>query len=218
VSRAREVTSEAARRPPAARWRDADAGRRYAEERWRDPRRAARDPRLVERLLLRAGVRDAAVLDAPCGTGRLRPGLERRARLLVGLDVSAAMLDTARGAAPGLRLVRGDLLRLPFGDGAFDAVVCCRLLHHLAEPAALDAAARELVRVARGAVVASFWDRAALPALGRRLSGRPRGGRVAHGKRDLAAAFARAGAEVTAFAHSCRFLSQQTFLLAEKRP
>jgi SAM-dependent methyltransferase len=200
--------------PPERRWRDAGAGRRYAEERWRDPRRAARDPRLVERLLARAGVQAALVLDAPCGTGRLRAQLAGRARLCVGLDVSPAMLATAR--AGGLPLLRGDVFRLPFADGAFDAVVCCRLLHHLAEPAALDAAVRELVRVARGVVVASFWDRAALPDLGRRLTGRPRRGRVAHRKRDVCAAFARAGAEVRGFAHSLRFVSQQTFLLAEK--
>ena len=162
----------------------------------------------------RAGVQGALVLDAPCGTGRLRARLAGRAHLCVGLDVSPAMLETARAA--GQPLVRGDLFRLPFADGAFDAVVCCRLLHHLSDPAALDAAARELVRVARGVVVASFWDRAALPSLGRRLSGRARQGRVAHRKRDVCAAFARAGAEVRTFAHSFRFLSQQTFLLAEK--
>jgi SAM-dependent methyltransferase len=203
------------RPPPERRWSDAGAGRRYAEERWRDPRRAARDPRLVERLLARAGVRDAVVLDVPCGAGRLSAGLRRRARLYVGLDVSPPMLAAARTA--GAPLLRGDVLRLPFADGSFDAVVCCRLLHHLAEPAVLDAAVRELVRVARGVVVASFWDRGALPALSRRLSGRGRGGRVAHAKGDVRAAFERAGADVAGFAHSFRFLSQQTFLLAGKR-
>lgn len=58
------------------------------------------------------------VLDLACGHGRhLRP-LAGRARL-VGLDRSAPYLDRARGA--GARLVRGDLRRLPFRDGAFDA-------------------------------------------------------------------------------------------------
>jgi SAM-dependent methyltransferase len=203
--------------------------------RWRDARRAARDPRMVRRLLDRARVHDAVILDAPCGAGRLLAGLAGRARRLVGLDVSAAMLAEARSAAaaacadppgslagepardgdaPRAALVRGDLARLPFRDASFDAVVCCRLLHHLADPEELRAAVRELVRVSRGLVLASFWDAGSLAGWRRP---RPGAGRRAQPKAELRAAFAAAGAEVTGFAHGVRFVSQQTFLLAEVR-
>lgn len=163
-------------------------------------------------------MRDAWILDVPCGAGRLFPGLAGRARRVVGLDVSREMLCGAPAVgASGVPLVCGDVLALPFGDRSFDAVVCCRLLHHLADAAELAAVARELVRVSRGVVVASFWDRASLPALGRRLTGRGAGKRRAHKKALLVAAFAGAGADVVAFAHSFRGLSQQTFLLARRR-
>ena len=58
------------------------------------------------------------VLDLACGQGRHLRALAGRARL-VGLDRSRAYLERARG--PGASLVRGDLRRLPFRDGAFDA-------------------------------------------------------------------------------------------------
>ncbi len=202
-------------KPPAERWGDDDAGRRYVEERWSDPRRAARDPRLVAKLLERCDARGDRILDVPCGTGRLRATLERFGTTYVGMDVSPPMLAEARrGGAK--RLAAADLTRLPLRDASFGVVVACRILHHLAADELFDAAVRELVRVSSKAVVASFWDRASLPALGRRARGHRAGGRVAHSKRRVRAAFAAAGAEVRTYEHSFRFFSQQTFVLATR--
>lgn len=67
--------------------------------------------------LLELGPADR-VLDLACGHGRHARVLAGRARV-VGLDRSAAYLERARGA--GASLVRGDLRRLPFREGAFDA-------------------------------------------------------------------------------------------------
>jgi len=201
-----------------AKWQIAGAGERYARERWRSRRRRGRDPEVVAALLAEhLGARpDALLLDAPCGAGRLAPALARFGRG-VGLDVSRAMLAEARASAASLALLRGDVTSLPFRDGSFDAVVCCRLLHHLDEPAALAAVLRELVRVSRGLVIASFWDEQSLPAWRARIFPRARAPRrIARSRAELALALARAGAEVVGWKHSLRFASRQAFVAAQK--
>jgi SAM-dependent methyltransferase len=66
-----------------------------------------------------------ACLDLGCGAGRHLPFLARGGRPVVGLDLSRALLEAARGAAAsaGAALVRGDMRRLPLGDRKFTAVV-----------------------------------------------------------------------------------------------
>lgn len=65
---------------------------------------------------------DGVVLDVACGTGRHMIPLTDAGFSLVGLDVSARLLQTAlkRGANS---LVRGDMRFLPFKDYAFGAAV-----------------------------------------------------------------------------------------------
>ena len=219
-------SKEEAREAPAPRerWAAPHAGARYAGERWSGARRRERDPRHVARLLARHAPGARRVLDAPCGAGRLLPRLARLAPAgrTVGLDVSAPMLAAARaalppasGGPPGASLVRGDVLRLPFADGSFDAVVCCRLLHHLAD-AELARAVAELVRVSADLVVVTFWDAAALPEWTGGSRRRPRG-RRARSAASVRRAFAAAGAEVLEVAHSLRFVSRQAYAAARKR-
>jgi malonyl-CoA O-methyltransferase len=70
-------------------------------------------------------------LDLGCGSGRyLRLLREAGAARAVGLDLSAAMLVRAR--AGGFGVARGDAARLPFGDAAFDVVVCGLMVGHVA--------------------------------------------------------------------------------------
>jgi SAM-dependent methyltransferase len=67
------------------------------------------------------------------------------------LDRSEEMLAIARCRASDearLTFVRGDGVRLPFGDGSFDLVTCTLALHHF-EPEPARALLRELRRVAR---------------------------------------------------------------------
>ncbi|MBW7863624.1 MAG: methyltransferase domain-containing protein [Candidatus Hydrogenedentes bacterium] len=62
------------------------------------------------------------VLDLCCGTGRHAVHLAPRVRSVAGLDYSPALLELARRRCCGpLRLVRGDMRRLPFGP-VFDVV------------------------------------------------------------------------------------------------
>ncbi len=201
-------------------WADEGAGRRYGGARWRNPRAALRDPMLVERILARHAVRPSMrpILDAPCGTGRLRGVLERRGLRYVGVDVSPAVLQEASAGTPS-GLVRGTVAALPFRDDSFDVVVCCRLLHHLHDEDELQRAVGELVRVAHRLVIASFWDSASLHAWRRRVGlrrGENARGRHAISKRELRGLFDGAGAQVIGFHHSFRFVSQQTFAVAKK--
>lgn len=62
------------------------------------------------------------VLDACCGTGDLALACARAGGRVTGLDFSERMLERARRKGPELEWVQGDLLALPFEDGAFDAV------------------------------------------------------------------------------------------------
>ena len=208
------------------RWQAPGTARAYATGRWSSRRRAQRDPRLVQRLLGRLGSdaprAGALVLDLPCGTGRLLPALSAAETRVISADVSSAML--ANHIDPGAPRLQARAERLPFASASFDLVVCCRLLHHVPDTEGLHAVVRELVRVSRGPLIASFWDARCLAEEGRRLrlrfglgTLRPRG-RVARARSELELAFRAAGAHITGYAASARFLSRQTFLLAQTDP
>jgi len=64
----------------------------------------------------------ASVLDAGCGTGRVAIELARHGIEVVGADVDASMLATARRRAPELTWVESDLAGLELGRD-FDVVV-----------------------------------------------------------------------------------------------
>ena len=65
-----------------------------------------------------------SVLDAGCGTGRVAIELARRGVDVVGVDVDASMLATARSRAPSLRFEQGDLTNPHLDLGRrFDLVV-----------------------------------------------------------------------------------------------
>jgi SAM-dependent methyltransferase len=208
-------------RPVETKWQRTDSGVHYEHGRWKNRRAALRDHRLVERILGRYGVRPSSggILDVPCGTGRLCYLLFSYGVPYVGVDISSAMLDRATAFSPG-RLARATAGGLPFPDGAFDVVVCCRLLHHLHDREELAAVVGELVRVSGRLVVGSFWDRASFHAWRRRLGLHATKGpsrRTSISKAELRGVIADAGADVLSFHHSCRFVSQQTFFVASKR-
>src|SRR5262249_55816775 len=65
------------------------------------------------------------VLDAGCGMGRyLRIAAESSARLVIGLDLSRAVLAAREltAALPEVGVAQGDLLRPPFSAETFDAI------------------------------------------------------------------------------------------------
>jgi len=63
------------------------------------------------------------LLDLCCGSGRHSIRFTEKGFPPVGLDYSAPLLELAHARNDRLELVRGDMRRLPFADGAFCAVV-----------------------------------------------------------------------------------------------
>jgi flavin reductase (DIM6/NTAB) family NADH-FMN oxidoreductase RutF/ubiquinone/menaquinone biosynthesis C-methylase UbiE len=99
---------------------------------------------------LGAPARDARCLDIGCGAGRLARELGSRAREVIGVDVSARMLERAEARARAALLSNVSFQEaraeaLPFEGGAFDLVTASNLLTTLTEPiVALKEAARVL--------------------------------------------------------------------------
>ena len=92
----------------------------------------------LERRAVRAALaglpKDALVLDAPCGTGRMAEVLLEEGYRVVGFDVSDEMLAVAkkRLARFGDRFQTetGDIRSLGDGGRRFDAAMCIRFLMH----------------------------------------------------------------------------------------
>jgi SAM-dependent methyltransferase len=83
----------------------------------------------VERLCeVVAGLSPARILDVACGTGFLTRHLRGE---VVGLDQSPAMVEVASARLPAARIVQGDAVPLPFGDGEFDRVFTGHFYGHL---------------------------------------------------------------------------------------
>jgi len=111
----------------------------------------------VQRLNPHPGER---VLDLATGTVWTSRLVARHGATVVGVDISAALLATARAQAKVERLPiayeLGDAEALPFEDGAFDAIVSTFGVMFATRPAA---AAAELARVCRpgGRIAIATW-------------------------------------------------------------
>ncbi|MBO3740840.1 demethylmenaquinone methyltransferase [Actinoplanes sp. NEAU-H7] len=92
---------------------------------------------------LRPGER---VLDVGAGTGISTEELGRSGAFAVGADLSVGMLQAGRRVRAEVPLLAGDALRLPFGDGVFDAVTISFALRNVVDT---GAALREFARVTR---------------------------------------------------------------------
>jgi SAM-dependent methyltransferase len=96
------------------------------------------------------------VLDAGCGSGPLSAALRDRGAIVTSFDSSAKMLELARrrlGQDADLRLA--DLgSALPFGDGAFDDVIACLVLHYLQDWTAPLAELRRVLKPGGRLIVA----------------------------------------------------------------
>lgn len=96
------------------------------------------------------------VLDLAAGTGTSSEPFADRGVLTVPCDFSLGMVRTGKRRRPDLGFVAGDATRLPFADGAFDAVTISFGLRNVVD---VDGALREMARVVRPGgrlVVAEF--------------------------------------------------------------
>jgi SAM-dependent methyltransferase len=92
------------------------------------------------------GPTPVAALEVGCGTGHWLNIAGARASILAGVEPSSAMLERARLAAPGARLVRARAEDLPWRDGTFDRIFCVNALHHFSDRNRFFAEARRILR------------------------------------------------------------------------
>ena len=107
----------------------------------------------ASKLITLLGVnRHSVIIELGCGTGNYTFAMQRRARLVAGIDISPAMIQKARGKFPGLQFVIGDVTSLPFRADSFDGAIAIQVLHHVKDRSQF---LRETCRVLRkGASVA----------------------------------------------------------------
>ena len=86
------------------------------------------------------------ILDLAAGTGTSSVPFQQAGASVVACDFSLGMLGVGRSRNPELDFAAGDALRLPFRDGAFDAVTISFGLRNVADT---TAALRELRRVTK---------------------------------------------------------------------
>lgn len=86
------------------------------------------------------------VLDLAAGTGTSSEPFAVEGALVVPSDFSLGMLRVGKRRRPDLPFVAGDATRLPFADGAFDAVTISFGLRNVVDT---DSALAEMLRVVR---------------------------------------------------------------------
>lgn len=91
------------------------------------------------------------ILDAGCGRGRNLRWLAEAGADFHGVDLDPERVRECQDLLPegARRIGQGDLQDLPFGDGEFDAVLCCAVLHFAPNEASFRRMVRELTRVLR---------------------------------------------------------------------
>ena len=123
---------------------------------------ASHDQDVLRRVAEMCGeLRGRTVLDVATGTGHTALHLAPLTGQVVGLDLTRQMLELARRSAKergiaNVEWLQGDVRRLPFPGGKFDAVTCRRAPHHFPD---LDEALREMARVLRPGAVMVIDDR-----------------------------------------------------------
>jgi SAM-dependent methyltransferase len=121
-------------------WRSADETR-YAWQ-TRNPVLAVREAALARRVEVRAGER---LLEIGCGEGANLHHLRDAGALRFGVDYSGAKTAFARRAT-NAHTVTADATRLPFTDGAFDALLIRDVLHHIGDVDGVLAEARRVLK------------------------------------------------------------------------
>jgi ubiquinone/menaquinone biosynthesis C-methylase UbiE len=113
------------------------------------------------------GEREGPWLDLSCGPGALLRHLATASgpRPVFGVDLSRAMLERARPAAPDATLVRADAENLPFEDGTFGAIANLAALDLYDHPSRVVGEAARILAPGGRWVCSTFVRRAGTSAL-----------------------------------------------------
>jgi SAM-dependent methyltransferase len=126
------------------------------------------EKRLLGKLL--SGLpKGGSILEVGCGTGHFTRWFHSRGYQASGLDSSSSMLANAT-RIPGVNLIQGDALTLPFPDDAFDAVAFITTLEFIEDP---YTALKEAVRVAKKRIILGVLNRNSLLGWRRKSATRP---------------------------------------------
>ncbi|MBY0525816.1 MAG: oligosaccharide flippase family protein [Gemmataceae bacterium] len=140
------------------RYQDEEVVKRYDLIRFHGP--IGRTIDALEKRAIRKVLRTAlaelpapAVLDVPCGTGRITELLLEQGLAVTGGDISLAMIEAAQAKlGDRVRFKHLDLERLDLPDQSFDLITCIRLFNHIGA-AEQERILQELARVSRRFVV-----------------------------------------------------------------
>lgn len=103
------------------------------------------------------------VLDVGCGNGRAYQLFEGMTIGYAGLDVSEGLIAEARRlvTAPGVEFKVGSMLKLPYADASFDAVMAIASFHHVPSVSCRRQALAEMRRVLKpgGILFMTNWNR-----------------------------------------------------------
>ena len=118
------------------------------------PVTALATPALLDAAAVGPGTR---VLDVASGPGRVAAASLARGAVATGVDLAPGMVALAQSLHPGVPFQEAEVESLPFGDGAFDALVCSFGLGHFPRP---EAAVAECMRVVvpSGTLAFAWWD------------------------------------------------------------
>ncbi len=116
--------------------------------------------------------RSRAILEIPCGGGRLTPAFADSTELVIEADIAIGQVLYGRHASQvGVPAVwmTASAFHIPLRDRSVDGVVCVRLSHHLPTAPECERLFAELLRVASRFVIVTYFDRHSLKHLTWRL-------------------------------------------------
>ncbi|MCM8809984.1 MAG: class I SAM-dependent methyltransferase, partial [Candidatus Omnitrophica bacterium] len=101
--------------------------------------------------------RNSKILDVGCGTGALINLLNKEGYDVWGIDSSENMVKIANKRLPG-KIIKGDMLNLPFPSENFDLVISIVSLHHLGNLNKVKTAIKEMTRVIKKSGLILIWE------------------------------------------------------------
>lgn len=84
-------------------------------------------------LLMKYLPKGGPIIEAGCGSGRWLPLLKSEGFKLVGVDINEQALSACKLRFPTLSLCTGDVTKLPFKDGTFQACLSFGVVEHFIE-------------------------------------------------------------------------------------